>query len=333
MRFNSPVANPEAGDTGTMRAMVIDSFGGPEELHESQVSVPSPGAGQVLIRLEAAGVGSWDPFEREGGYAEMLGLSPAFPYVLGSEGAGTIAAVGDGVANRAVGERVFAASFLNPMGGFYAEYVCVDAGLVAPIPAGMSTSHAAVMGGVGMTALRGLQDTLGVRSGETLLVHGASGAMGHLAVQLAKRLDANVLAVASGEDGAALAARVGADTTIDGRTEEVADAAGRFFGDGIDAAFLTTGGPAADQAVATVRPGGRASFPTGVQPEPAATQDVEPRAFNGEPDAELLERFMALIGDRPLDVHVAREFAFDQIPAAHDALGEHHLGKLAITIA
>jgi NADPH:quinone reductase-like Zn-dependent oxidoreductase len=296
------------------------------------VPVTSPGRGRVLIRLETAGVGSWDPFEREGGYAEMQGTSPSFPYVLGSEGAGTIAAVGDGVTSRAVGERVFAASFLNPTGGFYAEYVCVDADLVAPIPAGMSTSQAAVMGGVGMTALRGLQDVLDVRSGETLLVHGASGAMGHLAVQLGTRLEARVLAVASGEDGAALAARVGADLSIDGRTGQVAGGARRFAPDGLDAALLTAGGPQADAAVAAVRPGGRAAYPTGVQPEPASTPDVEPQAFNGEPDAALLERFMALVGDRPLDVHVAREFPFDQIPAAHHALRAHHLGKLAIII-
>jgi NADPH2:quinone reductase len=326
------MANSDAGDTPTMRAVVIDGFGGPEQLYEDQVPVPSPGPGQILIRLEAAGVGSWDPFEREGGYAEMHGTSPSFPYVLGSEGAGTVAAVGDGVSSRAVGERVFAASFLNPTGGFYAEYVCVDADLVAPIPAGMSPSQAAAMGGVGMTALRGLQDALGVRSGETLLVHGASGAMGHLAVQLAKRLGARVLAVASGEDGAALAARVGADLAIDGRAEQVADAARRLSADGLDAALLTAGGPEADAAVATVRPGGRAAYPTGVFPEPASTADVEPQAFNGEPDAELLERFTALIGDRPLDVHIAREFTLDQIPAAHQALRDHHLGKLAIAI-
>jgi NADPH:quinone reductase len=315
-----------------MRAVVIDSFGGPEQLRERQVPVPSPGRGQVLIRLETAGVGSWDPFEREGGYAEMQGTSPSFPYVLGSEGAGTIAVVGDGVTSRAVGERVFAASFLNPTGGFYAEYVCVDADLVASIPAGMSTSQAAVMGGVGMTALRGLQDALDVRGGETLLVHGASGAMGHLAVQLGKRLGTSVLAVASGDDGVALAARVGADLSIDGRAEQVADRARRFAADGLDAALLTAGGPEADAAMATVRPGGKAAYPTGVQPEPASTPDVEPQAFNGEPDAELLERFTALIGDRPLDVHISREFRFDQIGAAHHALHDHHLGKLAIAI-
>jgi NADPH2:quinone reductase len=260
----------------------------------------------------------------------MLGVSPPFPYVLGSEGAGTIAAIGEGVTNRKVGERVFAASFLNPAGGFYAEYVCVDAGLVAPIPDGMSTAKAGAMGGVGMTALRGLQDTLDVRSGETLLVHGASGAMGHLAVQLGKRLGARVIAVASGEDGVALADRVGADASIDGRAGDVADAARRFSPDGVDAAFISAGGPEADAAVAAVQPGGKAAYPAGVQPEPASTTDVEPKAFNGEPDAELLERFMSLIDDSPLEVHVAREFAFDQIPAAHEALGEHHLGKLVI---
>ena len=324
------MANPDAGDT--MRAVVIDRFGGPEQFRERRLPVPSPSPGQILIRLEVAGVGSWDPFEREGGYAEMQGTAPWFPYVLGSEGAGTIAAVGDGVTNRAVGERVFAASFLNPTGGFYAEYVCVDAGLVAPVPAGMSTAQAAVMGGVGMTALRGLQDALDLRSGETLLVHGASGAMGHLAVQLGKRLGARVLAVASGDDGVALAARVGADLSIDGRAEDVADGARRFSADGLDAALLTVGGPAADAAVATVRPGGRAAYPTGVQPEPSSTPAVQPQAFNGEPDADLLERFVALIGDRPLDVHIAREFPFDQIAAAHHALHDHHLGKLAVAI-
>jgi NADPH:quinone reductase-like Zn-dependent oxidoreductase len=126
---------------------------------------------------------------------------------------------------------------------------------------------------------------------------------------------------------------MGADLSIDGRAEQVADDARRFSADGLDYALLTAGGPAADAAVATVRSGARAAYPAGVQPEPASTPDVEPQAFNGEPDAELLERFTALIGDRPLDVHIAREFPVDQIPAAHHALGDHHLGKLAITIA
>jgi NADPH:quinone reductase-like Zn-dependent oxidoreductase len=264
------MGNPDAGGTGMMRAVVIDRFGGPEQLYERQVPLPSPGRGQVLIRLETAGVGSWDPFEREGGYAEMQGMSPSFPYILGSEGAGRVAAIGGGVTNLEVGDRVFAASFLNPTGGFYAEYVCVEANLVAPIPAGMSTSQAAVMGGVGMTALRGLQDALDVRSGETLLVHGASGAMGHLAVQLGKRLGARVLAVASGKDGVALAGRAGADLSIDGRTEQVAGSARRFS----PTALTPRSSPPEDHE--PMRPWRRCG-PAGGRPTPPASKPNPPR--------------------------------------------------------
>jgi NADPH2:quinone reductase len=131
----------------------------------------------------------------------------------------------------------------------------------------------------------------------------------------------------------ALAERSGADLSIDGQAKQIADSVRRFSADGVDAALLTAGGPGANAAVATVRPGGRAAYPTGVQPEPASTPGVELQAFNGEPDAKLLERFVALIADQPLNVHIAREFTFDQIPAAHRALNDHHLGKLAITIS
>jgi NADPH:quinone reductase len=142
-----------------------------------------------------------------------------------------------------------------------------------------------------------------------------------------------VLAVASGEDGVGLVEQSGADLSIDGQGEQIADSVRRFSADGVDAALLTAGGAGADAAVAAVRPGGRAAYPSGVQPEPASTPGVELQAFNGEPDAELLKRFVALIADQPLKVHIAREFTFDQIPAAHRALHDHHLGKLAITIS
>jgi NADPH:quinone reductase-like Zn-dependent oxidoreductase len=97
------MANPDAGDTGTMRAVVIDDFGGPEQLQVGRVPVPSPGRGQVLIRLETAGVGPWAPSSVRGATRRCKGTSPSFPHVLGSEGAGTIAAVGDGVTNLGVG--------------------------------------------------------------------------------------------------------------------------------------------------------------------------------------------------------------------------------------
>ena len=122
------------GHENTMRAVCIDRFGGPEALSLRTLPVPEIGPGEILIRVEFAGVGAWDPFEREGGYARMLGIEPRFPYILGSEGAGTIAAGGERVSRFEVGDRVYALGFLNPKGGFYAEYAAVDAGVVSPIP-------------------------------------------------------------------------------------------------------------------------------------------------------------------------------------------------------
>ena len=139
-----------------MRAVAIDHFGGPEALSVHTLPVPEVGPGEVLVRVATAGVGEWDPFEREGGYAEMLGITPTFPYVLGSEGSGTVVAVGDGVDRFAVGDEAYAAGFLNPKGGFYAEYAAVDAELASPVPAGLSGEQAGVMSGVGVTAVRGL---------------------------------------------------------------------------------------------------------------------------------------------------------------------------------
>ncbi|MCG8458547.1 MAG: alcohol dehydrogenase catalytic domain-containing protein, partial [Holophagales bacterium] len=159
----------------TMLAVALDRFGGPEELGLRTLPVPEVGPDEVLIRVESAGVGEWDPFEREGGYAEMLGIEPHFPYVLGSEGAGVVAAVGESVSRFKKGDRVYAAGFLNPKGGFYAEYAAVKADVAAHIPDGLTTEQAGVTPGVAITALRGLDDTLTLKSGESVMVFGASG--------------------------------------------------------------------------------------------------------------------------------------------------------------
>lgn len=315
-----------------MRAVGIDGFGGIETLRVRTVPVPEIGPDEVLVRIEYAGVGEWDPFEREGGYARMMGMEPAFPYVLGSEGAGTVAAVGARVTGLAPGDRVYAIGFLNAKGGLYAEYAAVPADLVSPLPGTLSVEQAAAVGGVGITALRGLEDTLRIQPGESVMVFGAGGGIGHVAVQLAKRMGARVFAVASGADGVALATRLGADAAVDGRGDDVAAAARAFAPDGLDAALLTAGGPAAESALGALRDGGRAAYPNGVQPEPSAPAGVRIDAFNGDPDGDIVARLDERMASGPFDVHVARAFPLERVADAHRALGEHYLGKLVLRV-
>jgi hypothetical protein len=118
--------------------------------------------------------------------------------VLGSDGAGTVAAIGDGVKGFKPGDRAYAFSFLNPKGGFYAEYAAVKADDVSHMPDKLTTLQAGAMPVDAMTALRGLDDTLVLKPAESVMIFGASGGIGHLAVQLAKRIGARVFAIASG---------------------------------------------------------------------------------------------------------------------------------------
>ncbi|MGA9578580.1 MAG: alcohol dehydrogenase catalytic domain-containing protein, partial [Terrimicrobiaceae bacterium] len=144
----------------TMKAIALDRFGGLETMKLQMLPVPEVGPNEVLIQVEWAGVGKWDPFEREGGFAKVFGIEPKFPYVLGSDGAGTIAAVGDGVKGHKPGDRVYAFGLLNPKGGFYAEYAAVKADDVSRIRGKLTTQQAGAMPVDAMTALRGLDDTL-----------------------------------------------------------------------------------------------------------------------------------------------------------------------------
>lgn len=316
----------------TMRAIALNRFGGPDVLELQTLPVPEIGSGEVLIRVEFAGVGEWDPFEREGGYAEAAGIEPSFPYVLGSEGAGTIAAVGDQVSRFKVGDPVYAPAFLNPKGGFYAEYAAVDAENVSLVPIHLTVQQAGVMSGVGITALRGLDDVLNLQPGERVMIFGASGGIGHLAVQLAKQMGAHVFAVASGEDGVALVEGLGSDVVVDGRNDDLLAAIQRFAPEGLDAALLTAGGEAAEKALEGLRAGGRVAYPNGIQPEPQSREGIQFTAYNGEPDPEIIRKFSGLVEAGGLSVHIARTFPLENAAEAHRALDEHYVGKFSLGI-
>ena len=316
----------------TMRAIALDRFGGPETLQVQTVPTPEPAADEILIHVECAGVGAWDPFEREGGFVEVLGRKPKFPYVLGTDGAGTVAAVGNKVEDFEEGDRVYAAELGNPKGGFYAEYAVVKAENASLIPSDLKMEQAAVLASDGFTALKGLEDVLRLQPDESVMIFGASGGIGHLAVQLAKRLGARVFAVASGADGVDFVKRLGADAAVDGRSDKVLDVAREFAPDGIDAALVTAGGEATDRALAAIRPGGRVAHPNGVMPAPQAPERVSVEAYDGEGGREAMERLNELIEEGPFEVHVHRVYPLEQVADAQAALEEHHLGKIALRI-
>lgn len=317
----------------TMRAVALDRFGGPETLKVQTLPVPEPGDDEILIHVECAGVGAWDPFEREGGFVEVLGIQPKFPYVLGTDGAGTVSAVGGKLTGFKEGDRVYAGELGNPKGGFYGEYAVVKADNASLIPGDLEMDQAAVLPSDGLTALKGLEGVLRLQSGESVMVFGASGGIGHLAVQLAKRLGARVFAVASGEDGVEFVKRLGADAAVDGRSDKVLDVAREFAPNGIDAALVTAGGDATDRALAAIRPDGRIAYPNGVMPEPKAPERVTTEAFDGEGGRKAIARLNQLIEAGPFEVHVDRVFPLEQVADAQAALEEHHLGKIALRVS
>lgn len=293
------------------------------------IPVPDIGPDEILIKVESAGVGVWDRLEREGEFAKMFGGEPKFPYVLGSDGAGTVVDIGSSVKRIKKGDRVYAYAFMNPKGGFYAEYAVVKAVNASPIPGKLTIKQAGALPVDAITALRGLDEVLRVKKGESVLILGAGGGVGHLAVQLAKRMGARVLAVASGDDGVKLARRLGADMVVEGHRDDVAVAAKEFAPAGLDAVLLTTGGPTASQVLEAVRDGGRVAYPNGVQPVPARP-GVRIESYDGIPTPALMKKLNRLIEKEPFEVHVARTFTLDQAAEAHRALKGHFLGKLAI---
>ena len=204
-----------------MAAAVIDRFGPPSVLHLGRVPVPEPGPNEVLIALHAAGVGSWDESIRDGSW--RFGRT-RFPLVIGTDGAGVVVAKGSRVKRFRIGDHVYAASTENARGGYYAQYIAASETHVARVPRRLDFVHAAALVYPGLTALRGVNDILGVRRGETVLIFGASGAVGTLAVQMAKYRGARVIATASARRAQSVLRQLGASAVVDARDPHMVDA-------------------------------------------------------------------------------------------------------------
>ena len=312
-----------------MKAMAVNEFGHADKLTLHTLPVPTVDAGEVLIRIEIAGVGIWDEMEREG---DLVYNEVHFPRVLGGECAGTIVAIGDGVERFAVGDRVYAQSFMNDKGGSYAQYVVVSEKTVAPMPNGLDSLMAGGLPIAGITALNNLQ-ALGIGSETKLMLWGASGGVGHVALQLAKRMGAHVFAIASGADGVALAQQLGADEAVDGHSDDIAQRARTFAPDGFDTALVLVGGNTVQSTLSLVRQGGIIAFPNGVMPEPKAPDGVKLKKANGFADPILLDELNRLIGIGEFQVHIAQTFGLEEAAQAQDAMKQHYLGKIVLRVS
>jgi NADPH:quinone reductase len=191
-----------------MKAIVVHQFGGPDVLRLEQVPTPRPGAGQVLVRVRAAGVNPYDTYMRNGTYA----VRPPLPYTPGSDGAGDVEAVGEGVTKFKPGDRVYLAKTAT---GAYAEYALTGENQVHSLPANVTYAQGAGVWVPYGTAYHALYQCARARAGETVLVHGASGGVGTAAVQIARAAGLTVLGTAGTPKGLELVQREGAHHVFD----------------------------------------------------------------------------------------------------------------------
>jgi NADPH:quinone reductase-like Zn-dependent oxidoreductase len=315
----------------TMRAEAIDRFGPPSVLKTRELPVPRVGRRDVLIAIHTAGVGSWDAEIRAGWWPG--GGRPKFPVVLGTDGSGRVAAVGASVRRFRVGDVVQAYEFTGSGGGFYAEYVAAAERSVGRAPRGMSLRDAGAMAVTGLTALQGVDGALRLRRGETVIVHGASGGVGTLAVQFAKLRGARVIATATGRDGIALARRLGADEALDGRARDLAARIRRVAPGGADAVLAFAGQNLSACLDALKERGARLAYPNGVEPEPRKRRGVRVKTWDAKAGAD---RFLALKRASEaarLRVPIGATYRLRDAAKAHRRIEKGHvLGKVALIV-
>ncbi len=237
-----------------MRAMVLPRFGGPELFEAREVERPSPGPGELLVRVAATAVNPVDAKLRADG--SWAGLRA--PVILGYDAAGVVEEVGPGVSGFHPGDEVYyTPEIFGNQSGSYAEFNAAPASIVAHKPASLSFEEACAIPLAGGTAWEAIVRRLAVRPGETVLIHGAAGGVGTFAVQFAKAAGARVLATASAHNHGTLR-ELGADVLIDYRNQDVAAVAlSETGGRGADVAFDIQGSPLVSRCLPAVRPFGR----------------------------------------------------------------------------
>ena len=319
-----------------MRAIVVNETGGPEVLvHAEEHPDPEPGPGQVVVEAAAAGVNFIDIYRRSGVYRQPL------PYVPGSEGAGTVVAVGPGVTDVAVGDRVA----WHDASGSYAERVVVDAAMTVPVPDGTELTDAAAVMLQGMTAHYLCRSTYEVKPGTVAVVHAAAGGVGLLLTQMIKTLGGTVVATTSNEAKAALAEQAGADYVT--RYDEFGAMVNQVTdGRGADVVYDGVGKDTFDASLAALRPRGLMALFGGSSGQ---VPPFDPQRLNSggslfltrptladytQDRAELLWRagdVLGAVARGELNVRIGLEYSLAHAPQAHEDLAARRTtGKLIL---
>jgi NADPH:quinone reductase-like Zn-dependent oxidoreductase len=305
-----------------MKAVRIHEFGGPDTLKVEDLPLPEPGAGEVRIRVMAASVNPVDYKMRNGGY-----LPPeALPLTLGRDVAGVVDAVGPGAADFRVGDAVFA--MLDRDHGGYVEFVAQKAENCARKPARVDFIQAAAVPLAGLTAWQGLFDHGGLSAGQRVLIHGAGGGVGHMAVQLARARGADVIATCSTAD-VEFVKGLGATEVIDYKTERFEDRV-----QDVDMVFDLVAGDTQERSWEVLKDGG-ALISTLKEPDQAKAQAKRARAarYMAQPNGRELAEIAALIDNGQVMPRIDRVFPLDEAARAEDTLEHEHVrGKIVLEV-
>lgn len=311
-------------ETAMMRAVVIHAYGGPDVMKLEDVARPEPAEDEVLIRVVAASINPVDVAIRKGYFAKLVGN---LPRILGMDAGGIVEKVGNKVTRYKAGDPVFAFFTLEGEGG-YAEFVAAKEEEVAPKPSTVSFAQAAGAGAAGVTAWEALIDTANLRSGQTVLIHGGSGGVGHLAIQIAKARGAKVFATASPANQEFLR-QMGADVAIDYTVTKFEDVAKDF-----DVVLDTVGRDTLERSYGVVKKGGIIVSIVD-EPKPAALEahGIRGVALRCTPKAGVLEELGRLMGAKKLTPVISQTFPMTQVVQAHNQIATGHTrGKIVLTI-
>lgn len=329
-----------------MQAIIIDRYGGPEVLRLQRIQVPVPGPDEVLVQVERAGINFMDVHTRQGKYRHSRSYPVRLPCTLGMEGAGTVVETGSGVRRIRAGDRVAWCI----VWGSYAEFACVPERMVVKLPEGISFDVAAAMLFQGSTAHYLAHDVGGLAPGSTCLVHAASGSVGRLLVQLARRLGARVIATASSEEKRHAVERLGADFVIDYEEGRFADRVREWTdGRGVDVVFDPIGQATLRHSLRAARKkglvvnfGSVSGEVTDLRPielgEAGSLRLIRPRLVDHLESAEVVQRraddLFAAIGDGTLQLLIdPAGYCLSTVDQAHQALEDRsQLGKALLQI-